>query len=206
VIIAHGAGNDLNSPLLVHLSEGLAEGGHMALRFNFIYREKGKRAPDRPDVLSATWRSVHQYLISRPECETRPVIAAGKPMGGRIASQMVSEGSLPVDRLILLGYPLHPPGKPEKLRDAHLYSIRIPMLFFAGSRDPLCDAGKLEKVLAGLKAPWELETIDGGNHSFRIPKAMVLSEEAVYGRILEKTLVWLEPHEGPSQGGRAPGR
>ena len=118
-------------------------------------------------------------------------------------------GTRGFDGLILLGYPLHPPGKPEKLRDAHLYSIRIPMLFFAGSRDPLCDPAELEKVLARLSAPWELETIDGGNHSFRVPKAMGLSDEAVYGRILEKTLHWLEPHEesgGRFQGGRAPGR
>ena len=109
-----------------------------------------------------------------------------------MASQMVAEGLLPVGRLIFLGYPLHPPGKKEKLRDAHFRNIRIPMLFFAGSRDSLCDLALLKKVLGQVSAPWDLEVIEGGDHSFRLSKAASISQKEVHKRILEGTVRWLE--------------
>ncbi|MEJ2363766.1 MAG: hypothetical protein P8017_03640, partial [Deltaproteobacteria bacterium] len=116
----------------------------------------------------------------------------GKSLGGRVASQMVGEGLLPADGLILLGYPLHPPGKKEKVRDSHLYRISIPTLFFAGTRDSLCDLGLLRSVLARLTAPWHLETIEGGDHSFRVPKSAGLTEKEIHQRITEKTNRWLQ--------------
>jgi predicted alpha/beta-hydrolase family hydrolase len=113
-------------------------------------------------------------------------------MGGRVASQMAAEGILPASGLIFLGYPLHPPGRKEKRRDAHLYEIKMPMLFFAGTRDPLCDLQGLETVLDRLNSPWDLEIIAGGDHSFRLRKSAEVPQQSVYDRILKKTTEWLD--------------
>ena len=192
VILAHGAANDLTHPLLTSVAHGLADAGCLVLRFNFLYREKGRKTPDRQEVLVDTWQNVHGFLRDHSGYSPNAVVVGGKSLGGRVASQMVAEGLLPADGLILLGYPLHPPGKKEKVRDSHLYRINIPMLFFAGTRDSLCDLGLLRGVLARLTAHWQLETIEGGDHSFRVPKSAGLTEKEIHQRITEKTNRWLQ--------------
>ena len=192
VILAHGAGNDMNHPLIVYVAEGLAASGYLGLRFNFLYRERDRKGPDRQEVLVATWEKVYQYLQNHQEYRPKTILAAGKSMGGRVASQMVAQGLLPVSRLIFLGYPLHPPGKKEKLRDSHFDQITIPMLFFAGTRDSLCNLAALEQVLKRLSTSWELQIIDGGDHSFKLPKAASRTQEEVYQQILDRTLEWLK--------------
>jgi hypothetical protein len=192
VILAHGAANDLAHPLLASVAHGLAETGCLVLRFNFLYRERGRRTVDRQEVLVSTWQSVHGFLRGHPRYSPKAVVAGGKSLGGRVASQMAAEGLLPVEGLIFLGYPLHAPGKKNKLRDSHLYQISIPMLFFAGTRDSLCDLGSLRSVLERLAAPWELETIEGGDHSFRLPKSAEMTAKEVHQRITEKTGRWLQ--------------
>ena len=132
VIFAHGAANDMNNALLKFISNGLSNAGYLTLRFNFPYKEKGKSAPDSQAKLVQTWQSVYRFLNTHPQFRTESIIACGKSMGGRVASQMVADGLLPVKKLVFLGYPLHAPGKKDQLRDAHLYQIQIPMLFFAG--------------------------------------------------------------------------
>jgi hypothetical protein len=191
VILAHGAGNDMHNPLLVHLSEGLCGAGRHSLRFNFCYKEKGQKLPDPPDLLARTWQAAFEFVKSHPRFGSAPIVAAGKSMGGRVASQMVADGLLPAKALLFLGYPLHPPGRKDQLRDAHLYRIAVPMLFFAGTRDTLCDLDLLQNVLNRLQAPWELEVIEGGDHSFVLPKSFQASEEVVHERILQKTVSWL---------------
>ena len=99
---------------------------------------------------------------------------------------------LPVQALVFLGYPLHAPGKKDKLRDSHLYEINVPQLFFAGTRDSLCDLGLLKKVLARIKAAPELEIIDGGDHSFKILKSLNISPDQVHDRILTRMALWLK--------------
>jgi predicted alpha/beta-hydrolase family hydrolase len=192
VNLAHGAGNDMDTPLIVALASGLAEAGYLALRFNFLYKEKGRKAPDSHKKLANTWQQAYRFLKDHPKYGTKKIVAAGKSMGGRIASQMTAAGELPADCLVFLGYPLHPPGKKDKLRDAHLYEIRIPMLFFAGTRDSLCDLGLLSKLLERLKAAWNLEVIEGGDHSFRMLKSAGISQQGVHDRILEKMVDWLK--------------
>ncbi len=164
----------------------------MTLRFNFLYKEKGKKSPDSQSKLVQTWQQVYQFLSTHPEFGTKTIVACGKSMGGRVASQMVSEGLLPVNRLVLLGYPLHAPGKKDQPRDAHLYAIQIPMLFLAGTRDTLCNLNILRTVLNRLKAPWDLEVIDGGDHSFRLPKSHPVSQEDTYAQILKAVMDWLK--------------
>ena len=191
VIFAHGAANDMNNPLIKFISQGLTHSGYLTLRFNFLYKEKGKKAPDSQSKLVQTWQRVYHFLNSHPEFGTEALIACGKSMGGRVASQMVADGLLPVKKLVFLGYPLHAPGKKDQLRDAHLYQIPIPMLFFAGTRDTLCDLNILENVLDRLKAPWDLEVIEGGDHSFKLPKSHPVSQQDVYQQMLDKAIAWL---------------
>jgi uncharacterized protein len=192
VIIAHGAGNDMHAPLLVHFSEGLCRAGFLALRFNFPYKEKGQKTPDSQDKLVAAWQAAFGFIREHPQYRTPRIVAAGKSIGGRIASQMTADGLISPKALVFLGYPLHPPGRKEQLRDAHFYRINIPMLFFAGTRDALCDLELLKPVVSRLKAPAELEAIEGGDHSFVLPKSFKSSEEAVYERILQRTVAWLK--------------
>lgn len=192
VITAHGAGNDMENPLLAAFSDGLAKAGYPALRFNFPYKEKGLKTPDRQAKLEQTWKAAHRYFLEKSGAGITHIIAAGKSMGGRIASQIVAEKRLPVEGLIFLGYPLHPAGDQAKIKDAHLYQITVPMLFFAGTRDPLCDLPKLQTVLNKLTAPRELEIIEGGDHSFHTPKSMNIAEADIFARIVEKALLWLE--------------
>ena len=191
VIFAHGAANDMNNPLIKFISQGLTHSGYMTLRFNFLYKEKGKKAPDSQSKLVQTWQRVYHFLNSHPEFGTEALIACGKSMGGRVASQMVADGLLPVKKLVFLGYPLHAPGKKDQLRDAHLYQITIPMLFFAGTRDTLCDLNILENVLDRLQARWDLEVIEGGDHSFKVPKSHPVSQQDIYQEMLDKAITWL---------------
>jgi predicted alpha/beta-hydrolase family hydrolase len=192
VIVAHGAGNGMFHPLLVHMANVLAETGYLCLRFNFLYRDEERKSPDGEGVLEATWVNVCQFLKDHPVYKPSYIIAAGKSLGGRIASQVVAEGYMNVKGLIFLGYPLHAPGKKDQLRDAHLYRLKTPMLFFAGSNDPFCDIDELRGVLARIDAPCILDVIEGANHSFRLPAAAGTSEQQVYARILGSTLSWLK--------------
>ena len=192
VITAHGAGNDMENDLLVAFTDGLAQAGYPALRFNFPYKEKGLKAPDSQKKLEDTWAAVCRHFQKSTVVNVNHIIAAGKSMGGRVASQMAAEKRLPVEGLIFLGYPLHPSGDRSKIRDAHLYQVEMPMLFFAGTRDSLCDLTKLQTVLKKLSAPWKLEIIEGGDHSFHIPKSMGITESDIYDRIVKTAGQWIE--------------
>jgi predicted alpha/beta-hydrolase family hydrolase len=192
VILAHGAGNDMENPLIVFLSQGLCVAGYLTLRFNFPYKERGRKTPDPQKKLVQTWKSVCHFLKKDPEIRAAKIVAAGKSMGGRVASQMAADGVLAADYLVFLGYPLHSPGKKHPLRDEHLYRIQIPMFFITGSRDMLCDLALLKGVLGRLDAPWTLEVIEGGDHSLKVPKSTPVFQEKIYDRILKKTVEWLE--------------
>ena len=191
VIIAHGAGNDMNHPTLSFWADGLTKEGYLTLRFNFLYRDKGKKSPDSQDVLYRAWQGAYRFLAEHPEHRPKHIVAAGKSLGGRIASQLAAEGMLAVERLIFLGYPLHAPGRKDRLRDSHLYKIASPMFFFAGTRDQLCDLELLRQVLSKLIAPWELEVIEGGDHSFHVPKSYPINPAEIYELVVCKTVEWL---------------
>jgi len=191
VIIAHGAGNDMNHPLLAFLAAGLANAGCLALRFNFLYRETGKKSPDNEGLLYLAWQGAYSFLSEHPQYRPKHILAAGKSMGGRIASQLAAEAKLAFKGLVFLGYPLHSPGKKDRLQDSHLYGIAVPMLFFAGTRDRLCDLELLKGVLSKLMASWELEVVEGGDHSFNVPKSFAIDPTEVYELIVCRTVEWL---------------
>jgi predicted alpha/beta-hydrolase family hydrolase len=191
VILAHGAANDMENPLIVFLSSGLAKAGFLSLRFNFHYKEKGRKAPDSQKKLVRTWKQVFRFLKNNPKFGTKKIVAAGKSMGGRVASQMAADGELPAEGLIFLGYPLHPPGKKDQLRDAHLYKLQLPLLFFAGTRDPFCDLDLLRMVLDRMKKNWDLEVIDGGDHSLGLSKSADRTQDEVYAHVLGRMVDWV---------------
>ncbi|HHO75468.1 MAG TPA: dienelactone hydrolase [Deltaproteobacteria bacterium] len=192
VIIAHGAGNGMFHPLLAHMANVLAATGYLCMRFNFLYRDEDRKSPDGDGVLEATWMHVHQFLRDHPIYKPSSIVAAGKSLGGRIAVQTAAEGYMDIRGIIFLGYPLHAPGRKQNLQDTHLYRLRVPMLFFAGSNDVFCDIEELQGVLAKIDAPCILEVIEGGDHSFKLSASSGISEKQVYAKILGSTLSWLK--------------
>lgn len=191
VILAHGAANDMTHPLLAAFAEGLAEAGYPVLRFNFLYAEHRRQSPDKEPLLATAWAGAYRFLKEESGLATGKIVAAGKSLGGRIASQMAEKGDLLVDRLIFLGYPLHRMGDTSALHDSHLYNITLPMLFVEGTRDALCHMAALKGVLSRLKAPHDLISIEGGDHSLHVPKSTGVTDEEIYGRVVAKTVEWL---------------
>ncbi len=191
VVLAHGAGNDMNTPFLSAVQEGLAARGYVAVKFNFPYKERGGRAPDPPAVLQACYRRVIAAVRSDPEMPPQRIVIGGKSLGGRMASHVAAQGE-DVAGLIFLGYPLHPARKTDQLRVAHLESIRVPMLFFAGTRDPLCNLELLRPTLKRLPSATTLHVIDGGDHSFVVPKALRREPAAIWNEIVEVSAQWLQ--------------
>ncbi|WP_138443575.1 alpha/beta family hydrolase [Sinomonas susongensis] len=174
VVVAHGAGAGMDHPFIVGFAEALADLGLATLRFNFAYREAGKRLPDRAPKAIPVWAAAFEEARRRSEGE--PLWAAGKSFGGRMASMALAEGAMDPAGLIFLGYPLHPAGKPEKLRDEHLYGLEVPMLFLQGTRDPLAIQELLDAVAAKLPTS-TLAWQEGGDHSFAVKGVRRTAEE-----------------------------
>jgi predicted alpha/beta-hydrolase family hydrolase len=163
LVVGHGAGAGMDHPFLVGFAGAVNDLGVATLRFNFPYVEAGRRSPDPAGTAIASYEAAFQVAVER--AGSLPVAVGGKSYGGRIASMALADG-MPAAALVFLGYPLHPPGKPERVRDDHLYGIHVPMLFLRGSRDPFSDAAVLDPVLERLGDRAVLQTVEGGGHSF----------------------------------------
>jgi predicted alpha/beta-hydrolase family hydrolase len=187
LILAHGAGTDMTAPLLVAVAEGLAARGVTVLRFNFLYKELGKKAPDAMPKLELVYLAAIEAM--RAEKPTH-LFLGGKSMGGRVASMLAAKG-VACDGLVFLGYPLYPAGRPEKLRAVHLTKIKAPMLFVEGTRDPLCDLAVLRPILAGLGKRPSLHVVDGGEHSFELLKSAGRTRESVHVEIITAIHGWI---------------
>lgn len=163
IVVAHGAGAGMDHPFIVGFSRAMNDLGMATLRFNFLYMDAGRKSPDRQPVAVVTWRAAFDVAMRRAGAG-EPVWASGKSFGGRMASVAVAEG-MPAAGLVFLGYPLHPPGKPDRVRDDHLYGIQVPMLFLQGSKDPFATPAVLATVIDRLGARATLRVVDGGGHS-----------------------------------------
>jgi uncharacterized protein len=163
LVLGHGAGSSMTSPFLQGFCEAIADRGVASLRFDFPYRRAGRRAPDRAPVLAQSYREARNRAGEL--AGDLPVLAGGRSMGGRIGSMAAAEG-MPAAGLVFLAYPLHPPGRPEKIRDAHLYELECPMLFVQGTRDSFAQPQLLESVLSRLGSRAQLVSVEGGDHSF----------------------------------------
>jgi uncharacterized protein len=166
LVLWHGAGGDVTERSMAAVAAAAAHEGALVVRARFPYRVAGKRAPDRMPLLLASARESIEAATALPNAAGRKLVLGGRSMGGRVASLLVSEG-LHADGLVFLSYPLHPAGKPEKLRDAHLPAIRCPMLFVQGDRDTLCDLSLLRPVLEKLGKRAELSVFAGADHGMR---------------------------------------
>jgi len=186
--LGHGAGGDRRTGLLVRLADALAQGGRRVVLHNFPYTEARRRVPDKPAVLEATVSAVAAH--ARSALGASRLVLGGKSMGGRIASQAVAQG-LRADGLVFLGYPLHPPGRFDTLRDRHLPAITAPMLFVQGTRDAFARADLLAPVLAALGDRATLHSIAEGDHSFAVPRRTGRAAAQIEAEVAAAIVSWL---------------
>ncbi len=175
------------SPFITYFHAQLAERGFLTVKFNFPYMEARRRIPDRADTLEDCYSRVVERVRTSPH-SPKHFFLGGKSMGGRIASQAVSKG-LKSDGLFFLGYPLHPPGKPQQLRDQHLYRISTPMIFISGTKDQFASKELLEEVVAKLGDTATLHWVEGGNHSLDPGKGKTV-KDATYIGLVELLQDW----------------
>lgn len=187
-ICAHGAGGHMADRGMDRLASVLCGQGLDVVRFNFLYRESGSRRPDPMPRLIECFEAV--VARSRSELGEGRLIIGGRSMGGRAASMMAAEG-FSCDGLLLLAYPLHPPGKPERLRVEHLPKIRVPVLCINGTRDTFAMRGLMEKALQSVGTNWAMHWIEGADHSFHVLKSSGRTDADVYKEISEAVDRWL---------------
>ena len=187
LVLAPGAGADMNHEFMVAVTGELTGRGLRVVRFNFLYAEQGRKSPDRAPVLEDTFRSVVEHV--RGFTTGQPLFLGGKSMGGRIASQVVAN-DLECAGLVYLGYPLHPPGRPDRIRDDHLYRIERPMLFVEGTRDPFCPIETLQEVRKRIPDS-TLVLIDDGDHTFKVRKASGRTTPEVWAEVASAAAGWM---------------
>ncbi|WP_341251685.1 alpha/beta family hydrolase [Euzebya pacifica] len=192
IVLAHGAGTDMTHRLMQRHAADLVGRGHAVALFNFAYTERGGRRPDPAPRLEQAWRDVIAAL--RPALGAdRPLVIGGRSMGGRIASMVaVDAESLGVDGVACLAYPLHPPGKPEKLRVAHWPSLTRPILLLSGDRDSMAP---LDSLRAQLEAAMPdglatLHVVAGADHSYRVRKSDGRTEDEVCIEVADVISDW----------------
>ena len=190
LILGHGAGAGQTSGFMVGFATALAARGIETVTFNFPYMEQGRRLPDSKEKLEACYRAVIEAVARRRRGGGKLAIG-GKSMGGRIATQVAAGGAPDVAGLVLLGYPLHPPGKKDQLRAQHLSQIKAPMLFVQGARDAFGTPDELRPIIGKLKVPAELYEVAGGDHSFKVLKRAGVTQEETYKAVQDRIDHWL---------------
>ena len=191
LILGHGAGAGQTSDFIMSFASGLAARGVDMVTFNFLYREQGRRIPDPNDKLEACYRAVIEAVREQMNSGRDALAIGGKSMGGRIASQVAAAGIGDLAGLVFLGYPLHPPGRPDRLRAKHLSDIKAPMLFVQGSRDAFGTPDELRPIVTPLEPPADVYPVEGGDHSFKVRKGAGVSQEDIYRAIQDHIAAWL---------------
>lgn len=187
-VCAHGAGGNMSDRGLLQTTGELVRRGVSVVRFNFPYKEQRTGRPDPMPVLKQCYAAVVADVRERVRPEV--LIIGGRSMGGRVASMLAAEGCA-CDGLLLLAYPLHPDGKPDQLRDAHLPSIRVPVLCFNGTRDTMCTRELMERVLERVNTSWQMHWIDEADHSFHVLKRSGRTDADVVNEIGEVFERWM---------------
>lgn len=187
-VCAHGAGGNMSDRSMLAATNALRARGFGVVRFNFLYKEKGSGRPDPMPKLMDTVSAVVDRV--RTELHPATLIIGGRSMGGRAASMLAADG-FDADGLLLLAYPLHPEGQPEKLRDAHLPRITMPVLCFNGTRDGLCTPALMDRALTAVTAPWEMHWLEGADHSFHVLKSSGRNDAAVLAEVADVSAEWL---------------
>ena len=189
ILLGHGAGADQLSGFMRMVAAGLAARGLDAMTFNFLYKEKGKSVPDPKAKLELCYRAVIDAAIKHKKLKGNKLVIGGKSMGGRIASQVAAAEGERVAGLVFLGYPLHPPGRPDKMRDEHLPEVKAPMLFCQGSRDAFGTEDEIKAIIRKHRLPATLYSIASGDHSFKVPKS-VKPQQPVHEEVMDEVGRW----------------
>ncbi|MFM8237201.1 MAG: alpha/beta family hydrolase [Actinomycetota bacterium] len=177
VLLAHGAGSDRQAPALAAVADALAGVGVPSLRFDFPYRIAGRKAPDRPPVLAAAVEDAIRRLASRTGLPRERLVLGGRSMGGRYCSMAAADGG--ALGCALLGYPLHPPGKPDRLRVEHFGALTAPVLFAQGTRDSFGSPDELRAAAAAIPGRVTFHWVDSGDHGFRPLRSSGLDPDGV---------------------------
>lgn len=183
ILLAHGAGTNQDHPTMAGLRSGLAKGGHTVMSFNYPYTERGSKSPDRQEKLVAC----HLATANALSGSVNQLFLAGRSMGGRMGTYLVAEG-YPADGLILYAYPLHPAGRPEKLRFSQFADISVPMLFLQGTNDPLSRMDLFEERIAILPNA-HVDLLQGAGHG---PRGGGWNVESMTERYVDSTLTWID--------------
>ncbi|WP_431096284.1 alpha/beta hydrolase family protein [Polaromonas aquatica] len=189
-VFAHGAGADMNHAFMQAIAQGLAERGIASLRFNFLFMEQGSKRPDSPAVAHAAIRAaVAEAARQMPDV---PLFAGGKSYGGRMTTQAQAAEPLPgVKGIVLVGFPLHPAGKPSTERAAHLDGVKLPMLFLQGTRDALADVDLITQTTAGLGKKATMHIVDGADHAFHVLVRSGRTDAQVREELLDTMAAWM---------------
>ena len=191
LVFAHGAGAGMRHPFMETMSEKLADHGIGTFRYQFVYMEQKQKRPDSRPVLLETVQSA--VTAARTFSKDVPILAGGKSFGGRMTSNAAAEGLLPdVRGIVFFGFPLHPPGQPDKWRERaeHLKRVMIPMLFLQGTRDSFADLKLLRPVCKKLATLATLQLIDGADHSFHVPKSSDRTDTDVLDKLTKMLVAW----------------
>lgn len=196
LVLAHGAGAGQQSRFMVDSAKALAERGVTTATFDFPYITAGRSVPDKAPVLESAWRDAIAAARRDKAFAHLPLFIGGKSMGGRIASHVAAQGIEDLAGLVFLGYPLHPPGRPDQRRDAHLPRVKEPMLFVQGTRDLFGTADEIRALLPGLHPRVKLYEITDGDHSFKVRvKIAGRKQEAVLAALYDEVAAFVRGAE-----------
>ncbi len=190
LVLGHGAGVGSRHAFMESLAHGLAQNAIATLRYDFPYTEAGRKVPDPKPILLSTVRNAIAFASGLKTA--LPLFVGGKSMGGRMSSTLLAEEPHSgVRGIVFFGFPLHAPGKPSVERADHLDRIRIPMLFLQGTRDPLADVNHIRSVHERLGERSTLHIIEGGDHSFRVPKSSGRASTDAMEEIVRIAAEWM---------------
>jgi predicted alpha/beta-hydrolase family hydrolase len=198
LVLGHGAGAGQRSGFMVEAGRQLSSRGIVVATFDFPYIAAGRKSPDKAPVLEEAWRSAIKEARAHDALAALPLFIGGKSMGGRISSHVAAQGVEGVSGLVFLGYPLHPPGRPQQRRDAHLPAIAQPMLFVQGSRDEFGTAAEIRELLPRLNPQAQLFEVVDGDHSFKVRvKTTGKKQEAVLTEIFDRVEAFIRSVRRP---------
>ena len=194
VLLAHGAGADRHAKPLVAVADALAGAGVPSLRFDYPYRAAGRRAPDRPAVLDTATREAAAELVRRAGLPPERLVLGGRSMGGASLSLIVADPDEPVPALglLLLGYPLHPAGKPERRRDGHFGALTMPVCFLSGTRDVPRPPPSSPAPPGAVAGPVTLHWLESADHGYRPLKSSGRSVDDVLAEVAETSVTWVQ--------------
>jgi len=202
LVLGHGAGANQSSDFMVGFASGLAARGVNVVTFNFPWAERGKKLPDTQPVLEECYRAVLSEVAGDALLGSGPLFIGGKSLGGRMATHVAASLALDAGSvstwptrlrgLVLLGYPLHPPARPQQVRVAHLVRITHPMLFVQGAKDAFGTPDELRAFVDVLPARCEIHTVELGGHSFDVPKRSGLAQDKVWAAVQDRIVGWIQ--------------